>query len=195
MRRSRHACQDVLEARAGHRLCPGVEEQLGRAAGWAHFQPSLHRGGRLLPERQDTLAAPLADDVHAGHGLAVDLIEPETDQLRHAHACGEGQMQHGSVSDAGQGARVRRVEQSLQLVTGEIADERLIGLLHRDRMDPTRLVEAGRHPVFQEAEERVDRSEPGIAGSRRVAALLLQMLQECQDQRRIEPLDLDLRRL
>ena len=90
---------------------------------------------------------------------------------------------------------IRRVEQSLQLVPGEIADERLIGLLHRDRMDPTRLVEARRHPVFQEAEERVDRGEPGIACSCRVAALLLQMLQECQDERRVEPLDLDLGRL
>src|SRR5207247_1291611 len=37
-----------------------------------------------------------------------------------------------------------------------------------------------------EAEERVDRCEPGIACSCRVAALLLQMLQECQDERCID---------
>jgi hypothetical protein len=59
-------------------------------------------------------------------------------------------------------------------------------------MDATRLVEAGRHPVLQEAEEGVDRCEPGIARPYRVAALLLQMLQEGQDQRGVKPLDLDL---
>ena len=132
--------------------------------------------------------------MHGGQG-AVDLIEPETDQLRHAHACCEGQMQHRPVADAGYGACVRCIQQSLQLVAGKIADKGLIGLLHRDRMDPARLVEARRHPVFEEAEERVDRGEPGIARSHRVAALVLQMLQEGQDQRRVEPLDLDLRGL
>ena len=59
-------------------------------------------------------------------------------------------------------------------------------------MNPARLIEAGRNPVFEEAEERVDRGEPSVAGSYRVTALLLQMLQEGQDQRCIEPLDLDL---
>jgi hypothetical protein len=62
-------------------------------------------------------------------------------------------------------------------------------------MDATRLVEAGRHPVLQEAKERVDRCEPGIARSHRVAALLLKMLQKGQDQRGVESLDLDFRRL
>lgn len=97
------------KARAGHRLGTGVAEQLRSAADWAHFEPSLHSCSRLLPERQDTFTTALAHDVHAGHGLPVDLIEPETDQLRHAHACGEGQMQHGSITDAGHGARVWRV--------------------------------------------------------------------------------------
>src|SRR6516162_1152166 len=99
-------------------------------------------------------------------------------------------MQHRPVADAGDGAWVRRIEQSLQLVTYEIANKRLIGFLHRNRMNPARLIEAGRNPVFEEAEERVDRGEPSVAGSHRVTALLLQMLQEGQDQRCIEPLDL-----
>jgi hypothetical protein len=43
-------------------------------------------------------------------------------------------------------------------------------------MDPARLVEAGRQSVLQEAEERVDRGEPHVAGSRRVAARSLKML-------------------
>src|SRR5215470_13931740 len=62
-------------------------------------------------------------------------------------------------------------------------------------MDAARLVETGWHPVFQVTEERVDCCETGIASSCRVAARLLQMPQECQDQWRIKPLDLDLCRL
>jgi hypothetical protein len=60
-------------------------------------------------------------------------------------------------------------------------------------MDPTRLVDAGRQPVFEIAEERVDRGESGVSCSRRVAAFFLQMLQERQDERRIELFKLDLR--
>src|SRR5262249_13800456 len=115
--------------------------------------------------------------------------------LRHPQSRCEGQMQHRPVADAGYGAGVRCVEQSLQLVTGEIADERLVSLLHGDRMDPTCLVQAGRHSIFEKSEERVDCGEPGIARSRRVPAFLLQMLQEGQDQRRVEPLDLKARGL
>src|ERR1700739_3231425 len=57
-----------------------------------------------------------------------------------------------------------------------------------------RLIEAGRQSVLQETEERVDRGEPDVTSSRRVGARSLKMLQERQDERRIKPLDLNLRR-
>jgi hypothetical protein len=110
----------------------------------------------------------------SGHALAVDLIEAETDQLRHAQAGGEGQMQHRSVAYAGQSARVRCVEQSLQLVAGELADA-LLSLLHRNGMDPVCQVEARRRPVLEQAEQRGDGRKPGIAGSQRVAGFFLQL--------------------
>jgi hypothetical protein len=84
-------------------------------------------------------------------------------------------MHHGPIPGAGHLARVRRIEQSLQLVARELADKGLIGLLHRDRMDPPRLIEAGRRPVFQQAEEGVDCRDPGVACSRRVPAFALQV--------------------
>jgi hypothetical protein len=114
-----------------------IEEQLRRVAGRAHLEPRLHRCSCLLPKWEHALAASLADNVHGGQ-RAVDLIEAKTDQLRDAHAGSEGQMQHRPVADAGDGAWVRRIEQSLQLVTYEIANKRLIGLLHRNRMNPAR---------------------------------------------------------
>jgi hypothetical protein len=88
--------------------------------------------------------------------------------------------------------RVRRVEERLQLLAIEIVDERLVGLLNRDRMDPTRLVETRGEPIFQEPEEGVDGCQPRVARPRRVAALTFDVHQERQDQRRIQLLDLDL---
>src|ERR1700680_1570921 len=104
-------------------------------------------------------------------------------------------MQHFSVTDAGHDVCVGRVQESLQLLTSKITDQDLIGLLYWDGMDPLRLVEAGRYSVLEVTEEGVDCRETGIASSCRVAAFLLQMRQESQDQWRIKPLDLDLRRL
>jgi hypothetical protein len=69
--------QNVLKAQASHRVGTGVEEQLRSAADWAHFEPSLHSCGRLLPERQDTFTTALAHDVHAGHVTLRTQIEGE----------------------------------------------------------------------------------------------------------------------
>ncbi len=41
-----------------------------------------------------------------------------------------------------------RFEESLELVPGQIVDQCLISLLHRDRMDPTRLIETRRQAVL-----------------------------------------------
>jgi hypothetical protein len=43
-----------------------------------------------------------------------------------------------------------------------------------------------------EAEHRVDRRQPGVAGARAVAAISFEMVEEGRDQRRVEVLDLEL---
>jgi hypothetical protein len=62
-------------------------------------------------------------------------------------------------------------------------------------VDPARLVEAAGQPVLQEVEERVDGGQAGVAGAGRVAALALEVLEEGQDQRRIQLLELEPARL
>ena len=116
----------------------------------------------------------------AGASLAVEMIQAKTDQLGHAQTCGKGQMQHRPVPNAELRARVWRIEQGLHLFARQIADQRLVGLLHRNRMDAPRLVEARRQPILQEAEERVDGRQPGIAGPGRVVTFALDVLEEGQ---------------
>ena len=54
------------------------------------------------------------------------------------------------------------------------------------------LIEAGRQAVFQEAEERLDGRQPGVARSCCVAARLLEMFQEREDHRHVQMLDFQL---
>lgn len=123
--------------------------------------------------------------------LAIDLVDAEADEFGHAQAGSEGQMQHRPIADAGDPARVRRVEQSLHLVAVEMSDEGLIDLLHRDRPDPACLIQTGREPILEEAEEGFDGGKTDVAGARRVAASFLDVFQEGENERRIKLLNLD----
>src|ERR1019366_3624250 len=60
---------------------------------------------------------------------------------------------------------------------------------------PARLIQAGHQPVFQEAEKRVDRRQPGVASSGCVAPVAFDVLKKSQDHRHIELFDFDLKRL
>src|SRR5712691_8311775 len=128
----------------------------------------------------------------AGASLTVEVIQAKADQLGHTQTCSKGQMQHRPVPNAELRARVWRIEQRLHLLTRQIANQCLVGLLHRNRMDAARLVEARRQPILQESEEGVDGRQAGVAGPSRVVAFALDVLQEGQQQWCIELFDLEL---
>ena len=100
-------------------------------------------------------------------------------------------MQHRSVSHARYRVWTRRVENRKHLVTLQVIDQRLIGLLLGDCVHAPGLVEARRQSVLEEPKERVDGREPGIACSGRVAAFGLDMLEERQEELHIELFDLE----
>src|SRR5262249_55048437 len=127
--------EDVLESGTRHGAPSSIGEQLRAAVLWTDRKPSPQGRRCLLPERQDALASPLAHDMDAGTSLTVEVIQAKTDQLGHAQACSKGQVQHRPVPNAEPPARVWRVEQRLHLLTRQVTNQRLIGLLHRDRMD------------------------------------------------------------
>jgi hypothetical protein len=68
------------------------------------------------------------------------------------------------------------IEQSLDLCPVEVVDQRLVGLLGRDRSDAKGLIEAGRNAILDVAEEGPDRGEPAIAGPNTAAATVLDMV-------------------
>jgi hypothetical protein len=73
-------------------------------------------------------------------------------------------------------------------------NKRLIGLLHRDGAYLARLLETGRHSIFQEVEERMDCGQPGVACARGASSLGFDVFEECEDKGHIQLLDCQLRR-
>src|SRR4051794_33761321 len=184
----------MLEPGARHGTANRVGEQLGASVAWTDREPGPQGCRRLLPQRQNAFPPSLAHDMDAGASLAVKMIQAKTDQLRHAQTGCKGQVQHCLVPDTELRARVWGVEQGLHLFMRQIADQRLVGLLHRNRMDAPRLVKARRQPILQEAEERVDARQSDVAGPGRVVTFDLDVLQEGQYQWRVDLFDVQLAR-
>jgi hypothetical protein len=103
-------------------------------------------------------------------------------------------MQHCAIAGAKACPGIRGVEQSLDLCPVEVVDQRLVGLLGRDRSDAKGLIQAGRNTILDVAEEGPDRGEPAIAGPNTAAATVLDMVKEGHDHVGAEILDLEIGR-
>jgi hypothetical protein len=124
----------------------------------------------LLPERQDPFTPTLAHDVHGGQGAIREIAQLQRYEFRHPQPASIGQMQHGAIAGAKARSGIRGIEQSLDLSPVEVVDQRLVGLLGRDRSDAERQIQAGRNPILDVAEEGPDRGEPAVAGPHAAAA-------------------------
>jgi hypothetical protein len=103
-------------------------------------------------------------------------------------------MQHCAIAGAKACPGIRGIEQSLDLCPVEVVDQRLVGLLGRDRSDAKGLIQAGRNTILDVAEEGPDRGEPAIAGPHTAAATVLDMVEEGHDHVGAEILDLEIGR-
>jgi hypothetical protein len=186
--------QSERKSVAGHGLPVGIEEYLGSL----HFGPDRKPRAQcelgLLPERQDPFTPTLAHDVHGGQGAVREIAQLQRYEFRHPQPASIGQMQHRAIAGAKACPGIRGIEQSLDLGPVEIVDQRLVGLLGRDRSDAECLIEAGRNPILDVPEEGPDRGEPAIAGPHAAAAADLDMVEEGHDHVGAEILDLKIGR-
>ena len=102
--------QDVFKSRAGHGYAAGVEEELKMLPLAAHCKPGAQCRRGFFPQRQQPLAPPLA--IHMDNRLRKEfkVVEAQPYQLRYAKPGGEGQMQHGAVTDTGTMCEVGCIE-------------------------------------------------------------------------------------
>jgi hypothetical protein len=181
--------EDVLEPVTGERAAAGVEKELGAACQAAQREPSAERRRRRLPEWQEPLAPPFAPHVNGGLRLKGDLIKAQTDELGDPQPGGKGEVQHGAVAHAIASMRVRGVKHCLHLVARQVSHQPLVGLLGGDRQQAADLLEAGGHPVLDEAREGLDGGESRVAGARRVAPRGLEVIEEGEHEGHIEVLE------
>ena len=115
----------------------------------------------------------------------------QADQLAGAKAGLGSQQDQRVVATTDPFRLVGGVEQRLELRVGEERDECLIVALGWDRQDA--LDRGGVLGVSQSgvAEQRADRRQARVAGADRVAALVLEVIQERADQRRLEIVDVE----
>lgn len=122
------------------------------------------------------------------------MIETQSDQLRDAQASRKSEVEHRAITHARYGFGVGRVDQGLNLRPGERSDQCLVGLLHWNRPDAKRLIEADGGAILEEPEKRPDRCQSRVARSRRVATDLLDVIEKGQDHGHTDILDFHLRR-
>jgi hypothetical protein len=116
-------------------------------------------------------------------------------ELGDAHAGLDRDGQQRVVAPSDPVAAVRRVEQRVDFVFGEVGDDRAVEALGRHGEDPADERRVLGMAQRGEPEQRVDRRQPGVAGARAVAAVVFEVVEERLDQRRVEILDLELARL
>jgi hypothetical protein len=102
-------------------------------------------------------------------------------------------MQYRPIADAITRGGIGRVKHGLQLILQQIRHQALVRLLEWDGQDAADLLQSCRLPVFEEAEEGLDRRQPDIACDGRILARILEVLEEGADEAGIELLQRQLR--
>ena len=174
--------QDAFEAGARHRFAGDVKEELRGRRLSSHCQPGPQHCCGQLPQRQLTLTPPLAAHMDGSLGMEREFGDAEPRR--------KGQMQHCSIPDAASGVEVRRIQDCLHFLVSEIVDQLLVSPFDRDGLDATYLLQASRQAILEEAEERFRGTEACVASLRQIVTLGLDILEEVENQRRIELLDL-----
>jgi hypothetical protein len=125
-------------------------------------------------------------------GAEVDVAAGQPGQLGDPQPGLRGEREHGMVAPPGPGGLVRCGEEGIGFGFGEPGDEGPVELLRGDREDAGDRFGVLGMPEGCVGEHGADRGEAGVAGAGAVAAVLLEVVQEAADQRRVEVGDVKL---
>src|SRR3989442_11983963 len=106
------------------------------------------------------------------HRWQDDIIDVQPRQLGYAKAGAHREVQHRPVANPFTLRRVGRIQQGLHLLLLEIGDQAGVGLLVRNRQDPTNLFQGGGVAILEKVKKRADRCQTNVAGRRFVATAL-----------------------
>ena len=117
-------------------------------------------------------------EVHVAESKRTDLGVSQPRLCRH--------QKHGAVSPSDPCSRVGRGDERRGLLFREELNRFALMALGWDCQDPLALQRARRLCVRDKAEERAQGGKAGVAGLRRVGALVLQVLEEGAEECRVE---------
>jgi len=188
----------------GQSAFDGVAAEAGAAAGWkqrvvresgALGQPRTQDSDSGRRQRRDALLASLAVAADVRSSTEVNIASGQTRQFGCAQAGLGGKQDQAVVAPTDPGGSVGGGEQRVDLGFGEVGDQGAVKALGRDREHA--LDDRGVLGVAQrgEAKQRVDRGQPRVAGPGAVVAVVLEVVQERRDQRRVEVTEVQRRRL
>ena len=103
------------------------------------------------------------------------------------------QVHHSPVTQPHSYLEVRSVEDSLHLGNAQVVDQRNVGALERNRENASALLEDSGFAIFTEAHKRLDGCQSSISGTRGIATLGLEMLEEIHDHWGVELFEFQLR--
>ena len=181
--------QEVVEAVVAERTAALIEEQRVVRFATAFPQPCPQRCRRVLAQRRTPLLSSLAVAAHMGAGAELDVLAAQTNEFRGPQSGLHRHQQQGAVAPSRAGLRVRRPEQNVDLVAFEKGDGASSVAFVRNGQNP--LGQRGVAGLMQgdEAEERTDGGQAGVAGARVVAAFGLEMAQEVAEQGGVEVIE------
>jgi hypothetical protein len=129
-------------------------------------------------------------DQNAGLRLKHQILDPESHQFRDPEAAREAKMKHGSITDAVPDSWVRGIQNRLHFLGSEVPDKPCICFLRGDGQNTSDLLQRRGHAIFHVMHERFDGCEPDVSGTSAISATGFQMVQEVQNQRSVQLLQL-----
>ena len=193
--RSNVLTEPVGETIPCHRAAIAVQEEFRPDIVGTDGKPGPNGCLRLLPERQHPLPTALPKHPDVCERAPREIVHPNCEKFRRPQSCGIGQVKHRPITQPSRHSAVWGRKQGAHLVLRQVVDQLYIRAFDGQRPDHHRLFEAGWTPWFKEAEKRLDRCQPGIAGSHGIGSTLFDVLKKGPDQPDVEILDRKVRRL
>jgi hypothetical protein len=154
-------------------------------------EPAAEYFGGGRGERGYPLFAALSGAGDVGSGAQECVGPGEGGEFGDPQSGLDGERQQRVIAPPGARGGVRCGEQRGGFGLGEVGDGLAVGPFGRDghdALDDGCVVEVAQ---CREAEQRVDRGQPGVAGADAVAAVVFEVVEERADQRRVEVGDLE----
>ena len=172
--------QTLIDPGAGHVPTSGVRKQRSVAHCRNLLEPVTEEADRLAPKRDRALFASLPTEVNRSSGREGEVADLESSQLRNASSGVVHESQQHSISKSCAGGHIWGIEQRLNLVRLQVADDFALVPLAGNRQNSLGDRQKEWIGCGREAKERANCRQPRVAGSRAVVAPALKVVEEGQ---------------